>query len=105
MPSENVHRKPGKILDRSGLHLEEHDHEDTILAMMGAFEQEFHGIKFHIPDNSYYETVDGLSWGVNPTYAHEWNASGEIEIKLRSEERRVGKECRARGVTDQLRKN
>jgi predicted nucleotidyltransferase component of viral defense system len=61
---------------------EEHDHEDTILAMMGAFEQEFHGIKFHIPDNSYYETVDGLSWGVNPTYAHEWNASGESEIKL-----------------------
>jgi predicted nucleotidyltransferase component of viral defense system len=67
-------------LDFTGL--EEHDHEDVILAMMGAFEQEFHGIKFHIPDNSYYETVDGLSWGVNPTYAHEWNASGESEIKL-----------------------
>jgi predicted nucleotidyltransferase component of viral defense system len=67
-------------LDFTGL--EKHDHEDVILAMMGAFEQEFHGIKFHIPDNSYYETVDGLSWGVNPTYAHEWNGSGESEIKL-----------------------
>jgi hypothetical protein len=67
-------------LDFTGL--EDHDHEDVILAMMGAFEQEFHGIKFHIPDNSYYETVDGLSWGVNPTYAHEWNGSGESEIKL-----------------------
>jgi predicted nucleotidyltransferase component of viral defense system len=56
-------------LDFTGL--EEHDHEDVILAMMEAFEQEFHGIGFHIPDGSYYETVDGLSWGVNPTYAHE----------------------------------
>jgi predicted nucleotidyltransferase component of viral defense system len=67
-------------LDFTGL--EEHDHEDVILAMMGAFEQEFHGIKFHIPDGSYYETVDGLSWGVNPTYAHEWNGAGDSEIKL-----------------------
>ena len=67
-------------LDFTGL--EDHDHEDEILAMMGAFEQEFHGIKFLIPDNSYYETVDGLSWGVNPTYAHEWNRSRESEIKL-----------------------
>jgi predicted nucleotidyltransferase component of viral defense system len=62
--------------------LEEHDHEDVILAMMGAFEREFHGITFHIPDNSYYETVDGLSWGVNPTYSHEWNAAGDSEIRL-----------------------
>ena len=62
--------------------LEEHDHEDVILAMMGAFEQEFHGIRFHIPDNSYYETLDGLSWGVNPTYSHEWNGAGDSEIKL-----------------------
>jgi predicted nucleotidyltransferase component of viral defense system len=67
-------------LDFTGL--EEHDHEDVILAMMGAFEQEFHGIRFQIPDNSYYETVDGLSWGVNPTYAHEWNGAGDSEIKL-----------------------
>ena len=49
--------------------------------MMGAFEEEFHGIRFRIPGN-YYETVDGLSWGVNPTYAHEWNGAGESEIKL-----------------------
>ena len=62
--------------------LEEHDHEDVILAMMGAFEEEFHGIRFHIPDNSYYETVDGLSWGVNPTYSHEWNGAGDSEIRL-----------------------
>lgn len=62
--------------------LEEHDHEDVILAMMGVFEQEFHGLRFHIPDNSYYETVDGMSWGVNPTYSHEWNAAGDSEIKL-----------------------
>ena len=66
-------------LDFTGLG--EHDHEDVILTMMGAFEQEFHGIRFRIPDN-YYETVDGLSWGVNPTYAHEWNGAGESEIKL-----------------------
>jgi len=50
-------------LDFTGL--EEHDHEDVILGMMGAFEQEFRGIRFNIPDGSYYETVDGLSWGVN----------------------------------------
>ena len=62
--------------------LEEHDHEDVILAMMGAFEQEFHGIRFHIPDNSYYETQDGLSWGVNPTYSHDWNEAGVSQIKL-----------------------
>jgi len=62
--------------------LEEHDHEDVILDMMGAFEAEFHGLKFGIPDDSYYETVDGMSWGVNPTYAHEWNPSGDSEIKL-----------------------
>ena len=67
-------------LDFSGT--QEHDQEDVILAMMEAFEQEFHGIRFHIPDDSYYETVDGLSWGVNPTYEHEWNAWGNSEIKL-----------------------
>ncbi len=67
-------------LDFSGI--EEHDHEDVILSMMQAFEQEFHGIRFRIPDDSYYETVDSLSWGVNPTYEHEWNASGNSEIKL-----------------------
>jgi hypothetical protein len=37
---------------------------------------------FAIPDNSYYETQDGLSWGVNPAYSHDWNASGASEIKL-----------------------
>ena len=43
--------------------VEEHDHEDVILAMMEAFEQPFHGIRFGVPDDSYYETQDGLSWG------------------------------------------
>ena len=61
---------------------EEHDHEDVILDMMGAFEEEFHGIKFSIPDDSYYETQDGQSWGVNPVYTHVWNRSGVSEVKL-----------------------
>jgi predicted nucleotidyltransferase component of viral defense system len=60
----------------------EHDHEDVILEMMQAFEQPFHGIEFRIPDDGYYETQDGLSWGVNPTYSHDWNRSGISEIKL-----------------------
>jgi predicted nucleotidyltransferase component of viral defense system len=62
--------------------LEEQDHEDIILSMMETFEKEFHGIRFRIPDHSYYETVDGLSWGVNPVYSHEWNTSGDSEIRL-----------------------
>jgi predicted nucleotidyltransferase component of viral defense system len=60
---------------------EEHDHEDVILDKMAAFEQPYHGIKFSIPDDAYYETQDGLSWGVNPTYTHDWNQGGS-EIKL-----------------------
>jgi len=56
-------------LDFTGI--EEHDHEDVILDMMEAFEQPFHGIQFAIPDESYYQTQDGLSWGVNPSYVHE----------------------------------
>lgn len=67
-------------LDFTGI--EGHDHEEVILAMMDAFEQPFHGIQFAIADEGYYETQDGLSWGVNPTYAHEWNASGVSEVKL-----------------------
>lgn len=66
-------------LDFTGI--EAHDHEDVILDMMQAFEQPFHGIQFSIPDEGYYETQDGLSWGVNPAYVHEWNAGGS-EIKL-----------------------
>ena len=56
-------------LDFTGI--EEHDHEDIILDMMAAFEQVYHGIQFAIPDEGYYETQDGLSWGVNPTYSHD----------------------------------
>jgi predicted nucleotidyltransferase component of viral defense system len=62
--------------------IEEHDHETVILDMMHAFEGPFHGIDFSIPDDSYYETQNGLSWGVNPTYAHTWNGSGQSEVKL-----------------------
>jgi|SRR5579862_471885 len=67
-------------LDFTGL--EEHDHEDVILEMMAAFEEPFQGIKFDIPGEGYYEAVDGISWGVNPTYSHEWNKSAESEIRL-----------------------
>ena len=62
--------------------LEEHDHEEIILDMMGAFEHPFHGIQFSIRDDGYYQTQDGLSWGVNPTYAHSWNPGGQSEIRL-----------------------
>jgi predicted nucleotidyltransferase component of viral defense system len=59
----------------------EHDHEEVVLDMMEAFAQPYHGIQFGIADEAYYETQDGLSWGVNPTYAHDWNQRGS-EIKL-----------------------
>ena len=81
---------PGRFstdLDFTGL--EEHDHETVILDMMAAFKQPFHGIQFNIPDDSYYETQDGLSWGVNPTYAHAWNGSGESEIRLQISRREI----------------
>jgi len=74
-------------LDFTGI--EEHDHEDVILDMMQAFEQPFHGIQFSIPDNSYYETQDGLSWGVNPIYTHDWNAAGISEVKLQISRREI----------------
>jgi predicted nucleotidyltransferase component of viral defense system len=61
---------------------EDHDHEEVILEMMEAFEQPFHGIQFAIPDESYYETQDGLSWGANPVYSHAWNGGGVSEVKL-----------------------
>src|SRR3984893_10842978 len=67
-------------LDFTGI--AEHDHEEVILDMMQAFELPFHGIQFAIPDEGYYETQDGLSWGVNPTYSHDWNASGVSEVRL-----------------------
>jgi len=67
-------------LDFTGI--EEHDHEEIILDMMQLFGSPFHGIQFAIPDDSYYHTQDGLSWGVNPTYSHGWNASGVSVVKL-----------------------
>ena len=68
--------------------VEERDHEDVVLAMMEAFEQPFHGIQFGVPDDSCYETRDGLSWGVNPVYAHDWNPGGQSEIRLQISRRR-----------------
>lgn len=65
-------------LDFTGI--EEHDHEDIILEMMGAFEEPFHGLKFEIPDGRYYKTED--SWAANPIYTHDWNTSGVSEVKL-----------------------
>jgi len=68
-------------LDFTGL--EEHDHEDVILDMMAAFEQPFHGFQFGIPEEGYYETQDGLSWGVNPTHTHDRNQGGsEIMLQI-----------------------
>ena len=69
--------------------VEEHEHEDMVLAMMEAFEQPFHGIQFGVPDDGYYGTQDGLSWGVNPVYAHDWNPSGQSEIRLQVSRREV----------------
>jgi predicted nucleotidyltransferase component of viral defense system len=67
-------------LDFTGI--EDHDHEEVILDMMQAFEQPFYEIQFSIPDESYYDTQDGLSWGVNPVYSHDWNTSRVSEVKL-----------------------
>ncbi len=69
--------------------LEEHEHDAVILDMMEAFEQPFHGVQFSIPDNSYYETQDGMSWGANPTYTHSWNNSGDSEVKLQISRREI----------------
>ena len=66
---------------------DEHDHEEVILGMMAIFEEPFHGIRFSIPDDSYYETQDGLSWGVNPAYEHGWNAGGDSTVKLQISKR------------------
>ena len=69
--------------------VEEHDHEEVILAMMQAFEQPFHGIQFGVLDDGYYETQDGLSWGVNPVYSHDWNPGGQSEVRLQVSRREV----------------
>ena len=58
------------------------DREAISIDMIDAFEHHFHGIQFDIPDDSYYDTQDGLSWEINPTYTHSWNSSGESEVKI-----------------------
>jgi predicted nucleotidyltransferase component of viral defense system len=73
-------------LDFTGI--EEHDHEEIILDMMAAFEQPYHGIQLAVPEEGYYETQDGLSWGVNPSYSHDWNQGGS-EIKLQISRREI----------------
>jgi predicted nucleotidyltransferase component of viral defense system len=67
-------------LDFTGL--EEHDHQDVVLEMMAAFQEPFHGIQFAIEMEDFYETQDRLSWGVNPSYTHDWNQSGDSVIKI-----------------------
>ena len=62
--------------------LEAHEPEEMIIEMMVAFDEPFHGVSFTLADGGYYETQDGLSWGVNPTYSHEWKPDGQSEIKL-----------------------
>lgn len=67
-------------LDFTGL--EDHDPEEMIIEMMVAFDEPYHEIEFSIEEKTYYETDDGLSWGANPTYKHEWNPDADSEIKL-----------------------
>ncbi len=62
--------------------LEAHEPEEMMIEMMVAFDQPFHGMGFSIAEDAYYETQDGLSWGANPTYKHEWNPDGNSEIRL-----------------------
>ena len=57
--------------------------------MKEAFEQPIHGIRFSVPDDSYYETQDGESWSVNPVYAHDWNPGGQSQIRLQVSRREV----------------
>ncbi len=61
--------------------IQEHDPEDLILEMMDVFRAPFHDIEFGLEDE-WYETQDGLSWGINPTYKHEWNPDGDSEIRM-----------------------
>lgn len=61
--------------------VQEHDPEDLILEMMVAFEEPFHGITFELEDE-FYETQDGLSWGINPAYTHDWNEGSEIKLQI-----------------------
>lgn len=62
--------------------IEAHEPEDLIVAMMVAFEEPCHGLTFALDDDGYYMTQDELSWGVNPTYSHDWNPGGDSETKL-----------------------
>lgn len=74
-------------LDFTGIR--QHGHEDLILAMMDAFEEPFCGIRFRLPEDGYYEAQGGLSWGIGPVYAHDWNPDGNSEIKLQVSRREV----------------
>ena len=89
-------------LDFTGI--EDQEHEDVILAMMEVFEQPFYGIQFAIPDEGYYETQDGLSWGVNPAYTHEWNQGGsEIRLQIsRRETPTMPPERRAQAIVRRM---
>ncbi|MEZ5552877.1 MAG: nucleotidyl transferase AbiEii/AbiGii toxin family protein [Pseudomonadales bacterium] len=69
--------------------IREHEPDDIILEMMSAFEEPFHGITFALEDDAYYTTQDNLSWGITPVYKHDWNPSGNSEIKLQVSMREV----------------
>ena len=69
---------------------EEHDHEDVILDMMNAFQEPFHGIDFSIPDGSYYEFDDGVSWGLIPSMC----MTGTAAVKAKSNSKSAGVKSR-----------
>ena len=69
--------------------IEKHDHQDLILEMMAVFQEPFHEIQFKVPDAAYYAADDGLSWGVTPTYTHDWNPGGNSEVKIQVSLREV----------------
>lgn len=62
--------------------MQEHEPDDIIVEMMYAFDEPFHGVTFALEDADYYKTQDELSWGISPTYSHDWNPGGDSEIKL-----------------------
>lgn len=66
--------------------LDKKEPEDAVLDLMEVFNREFHGVKFHL-DKKWRVTQEGLSFAVEPTYAHEWNEEGgfEVQVSLREE--------------------
>jgi len=79
---KNVRRNQGRFstdLDFTGI--EEHDQRGNYPRHDGSVRAGLSRNPIRHSDDGYYETQDGLSWGVNPTYSHDWNKGGS-EIKL-----------------------